>query len=151
VDGARDAWRIACRLRRTRRRLQLCNAVVSFGISSEAKGVVILLFLIELIADHTSNAVQRFRRCESVSIAERRCRAQFASTNNSVSSFRFAEDILRCVSCFSLPPKPLLNRDVMSSDVPNAMLQLIVDCWATDAAARPSMAAVVDRFAQQIL
>jgi hypothetical protein len=55
------------------------------------------------------------------------------------------------VCCVSLsPPKPLLTRDVVSSDVPNAMLQLIVDCWATDAAARPSMAVVVDRFAQQI-
>jgi hypothetical protein len=38
-----------------------------------------------------------------------------------------------------------VNADVVSNEIPSAFVQLIIDCWATDAAARPSMAIVVER------
>jgi hypothetical protein len=56
VDGARDAWRIACRLRRTCRRLQLCDAVVPFGKLLAMRQVQRSKLFVEWIG-HTSVAV----------------------------------------------------------------------------------------------
>jgi hypothetical protein len=42
-----------------------------------------------------------------------------------------------------------VNADVVSNEIPSAFVQLIIDCWATDAAARPLMVIVVERLTSQ--